>query len=195
MTKRVAVLTAVVSTFVLPSGASGQAAVENLGRGVIAIRASERTVYVGWRLLGTDPPDVAFNVYRASGGGSPQKLNDAPVSATTNLIDASADPTQAHAYTVRPVLQGTELAASTPFLIDPAPTARIVGVSSNEPVDGADDGNTNPDWQITGPLSVNLRAERSGSGTGRVYTIEVEGRDAAGNTTLQAVTVRVPLDR
>ena len=38
-------------------------------------------------------------------------------------------------------------------LLDPAPTARIVGVSSNEPVDGADDGNTAPDWEITGPLT------------------------------------------
>ena len=78
-------------------------------------------------------------------------------------------------------------------LIDPAPTARIVGVSSNEPVDGADDGDTSPDWEITGPLSVNLRAERSGTGTGRIYTIQVEGRDAAGNTTQQTVSVRVPV--
>ena len=80
-------------------------------------------------------------------------------------------------------------------LLDPAPTARIVGVSSNEPVDGADDGDTSPDWEITGPLSVNLRAERSGTGTGRIYTIEVEGRDAAGNTTLQTASVTVPVGR
>ena len=47
--------------------AAGRYVVENLGRGLIAIRASESTVYVGWRLLGTDPSDIAFNVYRASG--------------------------------------------------------------------------------------------------------------------------------
>jgi len=80
-------------------------------------------------------------------------------------------------------------------LLDSAPTARIVGVTSNEPVDGADDGNTSPDWEITGPLSLNLRAERSGTGTGRIYTIQVEGKDAAGNTTLQAISVGVPLER
>ena len=67
-------------------------------------------------------------------------------------------------------------------------------MSSNEPIDGVDDGNTFPDWKITGPLSVNLRAERSGAGTGRIYTIQVESRDAAGNTTLQNVTVSVPLE-
>ena len=80
-------------------------------------------------------------------------------------------------------------------LIDPSPTARVIGVSSNEPVDGADDGNTTPDWEVTGPLTVNLRAERSGTGTGRIYTLQVEGRDAAGNTTVQTVSIGVPLDR
>jgi hypothetical protein len=32
-------------------------------------------------------------------------------------------------------------------------------------------------------------------GTGRLYTIEVEGSDAAGNTIRQSVTVRVPIKR
>lgn len=78
-------------------------------------------------------------------------------------------------------------------LIDAAPTAQVVEVSSNEPIDGEDDGSTSPDWVITGPLTVDLRAERSGIGTGRVYTIEVEGTDAAGNTIRRSVTVHVPL--
>ena len=77
-------------------------------------------------------------------------------------------------------------------LIDPAPTARIVGVTSNEP---EDDGHTAQNWIVTGPLTVHLRADRSGTGTGRVYTIEVEATDAAGNTTRQTVSVHVPLNR
>lgn len=80
-------------------------------------------------------------------------------------------------------------------LLDPAPTVRIVSVSSNEPVDGDDDGATSLDWEVTGPLSVNLRAERSGTGTGRVYTIVVEARDLSCNATLGTVRVRVPLER
>jgi rhamnogalacturonan endolyase len=87
------------------------------------------------------------------------------------------------------------VAAELVDLLDAAPAARIVSVSSNEPVDGADDGHTVPDWEITGDLSVNLRAERSGQGSGRVYTISVEGRDAAGNTTVGTVEVRVPVAR
>ena len=120
-TKRLAFLTAMVAALLLPPAASAQYVVENLGRGVIAIRASENTVYIGWRLLGTDPLDIGFNVYRASGSGSPVKLNNTLVVATTDYVDVSADLTQANAYTVRPVLKGTELAASTPFVLSANP--------------------------------------------------------------------------
>ena len=70
--KKLAFVTAVISACALcPTEASSQYVVENLGRGVVAVRASETTVYVGWRLLGTDPADIAFNVYRSAGGGAP----------------------------------------------------------------------------------------------------------------------------
>jgi hypothetical protein len=81
-------------------------------------------------------------------------------------------------------------------LLDPHPTVRIISVTSNEPVDAPeDDGHTAPDWEITGALTVSLRAERSGVGTGRIYTIAVEASDAAGNTKVATVEVRVPLER
>ena len=38
-----------------------------------------------------------------------------------------------------------------------------------------------PDWEITGDLTLDLRAERSGSGTGREYTITVQCTDGTGN--------------
>jgi len=40
--------------------------------------AGENQVHVGWRLLGTDPPAVGFNLYRATGAGQPVKLNSGP---------------------------------------------------------------------------------------------------------------------
>jgi len=79
-------------------------------------------------------------------------------------------------------------------IVDPAPVTRIISVESNEPVNGPDDGNTAPDWVITGNLTLNLRVERSGSGSGRVYTITVESRDISGNASTQTVTVSVPLN-
>ena len=71
-----------------------------------------------------------------------------------------------------------------------APTCRIISVTSNESADGA--GDTAPDWEITGALSANLRAERSGQGSGRIYTIVVECKDASGNAATGSVTVTVP---
>ncbi|HKO15510.1 MAG TPA: hypothetical protein VJU87_04675 [Gemmatimonadaceae bacterium] len=78
----------------------------------------------------------------------------------------------------------------------PTPNCGIASVSSNEPVNGLGDGNTAPDWIVTSPSTVSLRAERSGTGTGRVYTIGVTCSDAAGNTSSPGLTsVRVPHDQ
>lgn len=78
---------------------------------------------------------------------------------------------------------------------DPAPTCEILSVSSNEAINGLGDGNTAPDWVVTGDLSLNLRAERSGKGSGRVYTITVECTDACENSSMETVDVTVPHDK
>ncbi len=72
---------------------------------------------------------------------------------------------------------------------------KITSVSSNEPVNGLGDGDTSPDWEIIGDLTLNLRAERSGKGSGRIYTMTVMCSDAAGNNSTGNVSVNVPHDR
>jgi HYR domain. len=74
--------------------------------------------------------------------------------------------------------------------VDPAPTSHIVSVTSNQPINGTGDGDTSPDWQITGALTLQLRAERAG-GTVRIYTITIATTDAGGNTSNGTVTVSV----
>lgn len=69
---------------------------------------------------------------------------------------------------------------------DPSPVAQITQVTCNEPPE-----HFTPDWTITGPLSVDLRAERSGNRV-RVYTIYVDMIDASGNKTTAMTTVTVP---
>lgn len=71
-------------------------------------------------------------------------------------------------------------------------TFKILSATSSEPDNGLGDGDTAGDIAITGAMTLNLRAERAGSGPGRVYTITVEARDAAGNTSTRTVTVSVP---
>jgi len=74
------------------------------------------------------------------------------------------------------------------------PTSQIISISSNEPENGLGKGDATPDWEITGDLTANLRAERSGNGSGRVYTIKVRCTDHAGNSSDRQVAVIVPHD-
>ena len=78
---------------------------------------------------------------------------------------------------------------------DAMPACRIVAVSSNEMANGKGDGSTSTDIDVTGDLSVDLRAERAGQGSGRVYTIQVECSDASGNTASAETEVRVAHDQ
>ena len=72
---------------------------------------------------------------------------------------------------------------------------RITDITSNETEDGLGDGSTSPDWVICGPHKARLRAERSGQGSGRIYTLNVEVSDTSHNTTNSTVQVVVPHDR
>ena len=72
------------------------------------------------------------------------------------------------------------------------PVATTLSVTSNEPSNGQGDGNTSADWEVVDAHHVRLRAERSGGGSGRIYTITVTATDAAGNTTQRSVEVSVP---
>lgn len=78
---------------------------------------------------------------------------------------------------------------------DTTPTVTLVSVTSNEPDNGYDDGNTVNDIVIVNDRTFKLRAERSGSGTGRIYTITYQVADDCGNTAIGTATVTVPLSR
>lgn len=70
-----------------------------------------------------------------------------------------------------------------------------LSVSSNEPVNGDDDGDTSPDWVIVDNHEVKLRAERAGSGQGRTYTITIHAVDSDGNSSTRDLLVLVPLSQ
>jgi rhamnogalacturonan endolyase len=81
---------------------------EKLDRGLIARPAEGGKVYLGWRLLESDPADTAFNVYRKSAATAPVKLNAEPIVATTDFVDATATAGAEHVWSIRAVVDGKE---------------------------------------------------------------------------------------
>jgi rhamnogalacturonan endolyase len=90
----------------------GLPARERIDRGVVARPVDGGKVYVGWRLLGSDPAGIAFNVYRRTGSAAPVKLNAEPIRQTTDFVDAQAAAGSEHAWFVRAVAAGREGPAS-----------------------------------------------------------------------------------
>ncbi len=89
---------------------------EKLGRGVVAVRNSSG-VFVSWRLLGTDPENIGFNLYRSTAGGQPVKLNGNVLTGGTNYTDTNAILSLDNTYFVRPVIEGIEQAPSASFTL------------------------------------------------------------------------------
>ena len=67
-------------------------------------------------------------------------------------------------------------------------TCRVVAISG-------DDSATSADWRITGALTAELRADRTGQGSGRTYTLVVRCTDGSGNTADASASVVVPHDQ
>lgn len=86
---------------------------------------------------------------------------------------------------------------------DADPSIALVSITSNEPDNGLGDGDQPNDIQAVGggpiPFGTDvrwflLRAERSGDGNGRVYTVTYMTKNSAGNSASASATVIVPAD-
>lgn len=77
---------------------------EYLDRGVVAL-PSGNGIFISWRMLGDDPANIGFNVYRNG-----TKVNATPITNSSNFVDSAG--TTSAAYTVRPIIDGRELQAN-----------------------------------------------------------------------------------
>ncbi len=138
----------------------------------------------GTNLVTVSVTDVAGNTAACS--------TAAVVVDTTPPVIASASADQTLIWPPDGRMVTVRLSAVVTDACNPT-TWKVIGVSCNEPVNGPDSGSPNPDWIITGADTVQLRAARSGQGTGRVYSVLLQGTDAAGNRSdTKAVAVVVP---
>lgn len=76
---------------------------EALDRGIVAVR-TDGGVFVSWRMLGTEPDSVAYNVYRDG-----TLITGTPIDDRTNYVDAEG--TASSRYSVAAVIDGEELEA------------------------------------------------------------------------------------
>jgi rhamnogalacturonan endolyase len=104
-----------------PEDVRAQRQMEALGRGLIAIPRVDGSVFLSWRLLGDDPPNVEFHIDRQVGDERPIRLTRLPLNGATNFIDRDPDLTRNAVYSVRPVIDGEEQPACRPFMLSAGP--------------------------------------------------------------------------
>ncbi len=124
----------VIIGLVAGTPAFAQRQMENLNRGVIAIHTTSDSVYVGWRLLGTDPDEISFNLYRQSGNEKPVKLNKVPITESTNFQDGKPDFTKDNSYFVKAILKAKEQKASESYTIKAnSPVQQFINIPLQTP--------------------------------------------------------------
>jgi rhamnogalacturonan endolyase len=116
-------------------GPDGHAArfMESLDRGVVAVSKGGDQVYVGWRMFGTEPETVGYNVYRGE-----TRLNASPITGSTNYMDNGGSLTST--YRVAAVIDGIEQELSDPVEVwsdfyHDVPLRRPAGGTSPDGVD------------------------------------------------------------
>jgi rhamnogalacturonan endolyase len=120
--------------------ASAPRQMEYLDRGVVAINEGGGTVYVGWRLLGTDPSNIAFNLYRSTSGGAAVKINSSPLTVTTDYVNTGVNTALSNSYFVKPVIGGVEQAPSETFTLPAsAPVQQYLSIPLQIPAGGTID--------------------------------------------------------
>src|SRR5262245_14018925 len=83
--------------------------VEFLNRGMVAFNATSGSagdIYVGWRMLGTDPQNsTSFDLYCSTNGAAAVPIAT-DITSSTNFVHAGQDYNDSHAYFVVPTLNG-----------------------------------------------------------------------------------------
>ncbi|MFG6432263.1 rhamnogalacturonan lyase [Roseateles sp. LYH14W] len=105
-----AVLLSAATLVLATTAAAAPRWMEALDRGAVAVPAAAGGVLVSWRLLASDVPKTAFDIYR---DGS--KLNAQPLGGATNFVDKAGTPQST--YVIKTRVDGNEVEASQPVKV------------------------------------------------------------------------------
>ncbi|ALR30086.1 hypothetical protein ATE47_05920 [Chryseobacterium sp. IHB B 17019] len=97
----------IVLTILFSQLLSAQRQMEYLKRGIVAM-PSESGVFVSWRLLGTEPQNIQFDVFRLENKTS-KKLNEKPLLNETSFLDKTADKAKNYTYFVKSNTKNQEI--------------------------------------------------------------------------------------
>ena len=91
--------------------ATAQRQMENLDRGVVAVRTSSTEAFISWRLLALDPAGIEFNLYRSANGGAWTLIHTTTSGEGCNYTDSSVNLAVDNTYRINPVIGGVEQAS------------------------------------------------------------------------------------
>ena len=156
---------------------------KSLGRGVVAIPNADGSVFISWRLLGTDATDTVFNVYRTADTAT-TKLNAEPITNGTHFSDAKPDRTKSNAYHVRAMQAGKEGDASSPFVL-PAnapvrnylsvPLQTLPGHTPNDVSVGDLDGDGEYEFVVKQEMRPRDNSQRGQTGETKLEAYKLDG--------------------
>lgn len=131
---------------------------------------------------------------RAEAAREDQETDDTPPPSSDKTPPTlSLSPSPASLWPPNHKMVTVTLAVTVKDDVDPNPVVKLVSVTCDDGCDPSQDivgAATNTDDR-----QFQLRADRSGSGSGRTYTITYSAKDASGNATTKTTTVTVPHDQ
>ena len=89
---------------------------EKLNRGLVAVRQSEKAVFLSWRLLKEDGAKATFEVYRQNKAGKSTLLTPKALHQVTFWVDSTANLSEENRYVIR-LLNGKNTSDSKAFVL------------------------------------------------------------------------------